>query len=854
MNKENIIKTYELLNHDTETEIRLIDPSKDPTNKKPPRNIFIKNKNDFLECCACFEGKYNIYAGINERKTNGTQKEDVISVSTIILDIDPIRTHGIKDDPSTQEELNESLKTAREICAQFKQENEIIPSIAMSGNGIQLWFKIPKYKIDDRNRDEFESRIKTFTNTIQQKYNNSKIKIDQIGDLPRIIKIIGTKSIKGNQTPERPHRESYWIETTHITNKTLLELILNYDINTLTNNTTSKNDLTNRNNILNIFTDEKYRLMFEGIIDEQPSRSEPEFALVCDLIKQFQTKEQIFSIMSLSKTGKWPASTQAYKETTYKNAIDDVRQKKLSNSNQQHIPPQKEQRNTTNKETPDPKIEDACAFILSSIKDGFCDETFQVWITFLNGKEEHFYEVTSQTFEDFIRMQIFKGMGYVRDNWIQPIIKTIESKYRNNQRKLFLRTGWYDNELYYQTSKNSCVVISKNRCELIKSPYIFRTFQTQIDHSIDLTATLTDYTLLEKYTNFTTNEEKELFFDILPAFFIPEISKPIILIKGEAGSAKSTLLKIMKKLIDPNISLEEGISLPKDPKDWYVISRQHYFLFFDNIGKIAPDEQDTCCRIIQGWSMEVRKLFTDNQTVYARLKNCMGINAIELENLQSDFLDRSLIFELKRIPDTKRLGDEQFKQNLNADLPKILGSILKLIQKSLEILPNIQDIPQSLRLLDFVKYSAAISQARGRDPKEFLAALTDKSILQKEESIDQSIIAQPIIKFMEDKKDWSGNTKELITCLLKQEYGEIINEGNYEKTIIGRVPRHFPQDPRLFSKELSKIGFVLKSKDIIMIKKRTGSSRIITLQNEYLQRNNADSVDFTPFKKYDDIK
>lgn len=848
MKKSDVINTYKLLGHNSETELRLIYPRKDIN--KSTKILFVKTEKEFIKVCEKYDGEYNIYAGINERTQGGTEAVDVISCSTIVIDVDPVRSNGIKNDPSTQEELDNSLITAKAIVARLVKEDGLLPpSIAMSGNGVQLWYKIPLTQIIDSNREDVESRIKKFISNIQNEYNDQTVHIDQIGDLPRIIKVIGTKSIKGNQTIDRPHRESCWLSITGQPDQKLLSGINNYDVKTLSSK--KQIDTTDRVELLKLFSNEENKLFFEGIIDGKPSRSEPEYALVMDLIKKFVPKEKIFAIMELSKTGKWNESSNAYKEKTYDNALREIREdhhditRTLVNMPSENIKDEHLSKNNQQikkkyivKELPKPSIEDGCDFIMSSIKEGFCDETFQVWIVFVWGQEEYFAEVTSQLFEDFVRLRLFNGMGYVRDNWVRPIIHTIESKYRNtHQRKLFLRTGWYEQEMYYQISKNTCVVVSPKRCEIIRSPYIFRTFQTQIDQTIDLTATIEDYKLLEKYTNFSSECEKELFFDILPAFFIPEISKPIILVKGEAGSAKSTLLKIMKKIIDPNLSLEDGISIPKDQKDWYVIGRQHCFIFFDNVSKIEPEDQDTCCRIIQGWNMEVRKLFTDNQTMYAWLKNGIGINAIELEALQSDFLDRSLIFELKRITDEKRKGDEQFKQELNKDLPKILGAIFKIIQKALGFLPSIKNVPQSLRLLDFVKYSAAISAVRGRTPKEFLDALTEKTLLQKEESIEQSLIGQPVIKFMEDKAEWTGKMSDLVTCILKQEYGEIITENGYEKSVIGHVPRHFPQDPRSFGRELTRIGFILKSKGILSNKNRSANGRLISLKNEYLVRN-----------------
>ena len=51
-------------------------------------------------------------------------------------------------------------------------------------------------------------RLKAFENHQRQLFATSLVKIDSIFNLSRIIKVIGTLSVKGENTPERPHRLS----------------------------------------------------------------------------------------------------------------------------------------------------------------------------------------------------------------------------------------------------------------------------------------------------------------------------------------------------------------------------------------------------------------------------------------------------------------------------------------------------------------------------------------------------------------------------------------------------------------------------------------------------------------------
>ena len=98
LNINDVVKTYQMVAHEKQTEIRLVDPHK----INPPKSIFVSTQEDFVKACEEHNGKYNVYVGINERKEKGTFKKDVLSVKTIVIDIDPERT---KDTCSNETEL-----------------------------------------------------------------------------------------------------------------------------------------------------------------------------------------------------------------------------------------------------------------------------------------------------------------------------------------------------------------------------------------------------------------------------------------------------------------------------------------------------------------------------------------------------------------------------------------------------------------------------------------------------------------------------------------------------------------------------------------------------------------------------
>jgi putative DNA primase/helicase len=203
-NEEEIKACYRFLEHLNETEIRIIDPRK----IQSPKSIFVHSEIEFINECKRYNGLYNIYVGINERQTNGTTKNDVISIKTLVIDIDAIREKGFEKEPATESELKEAEQVCDNIIEAIKKAKQSIPVKLCSGNGYQLWFAIPEIKIDDYNRQEIEDKSQLFQDLVKNKFDINNA-IDKIGDLPRIIKVWGTlniKSEKGIETSERPFR------------------------------------------------------------------------------------------------------------------------------------------------------------------------------------------------------------------------------------------------------------------------------------------------------------------------------------------------------------------------------------------------------------------------------------------------------------------------------------------------------------------------------------------------------------------------------------------------------------------------------------------------------------------------
>jgi hypothetical protein len=319
--EEDIIKTYNLLAHTNPIEIRAVDPN----DKIPIRTDTAKTQDEFLKKCMIYSGDYNIFCGINQRKIGGTKKEDIITQDMIVIDIDPIRK---RNTASTEEELNQAKEVANKIHL-YLQEEKVIGYKALSGNGYHIWIPIDHFLVEDENRTKCEDIIKNFFKFLAEKYNTETIKIDNIGDLPRVVKIIGTKSIKGENTLERPHRISKWIDTPErVLNPNVIEMLKKSQPQKKETQENEKTKFGKLELILK-FDKKMHELLNQDqkLIKEFQSRSELEASVVCKLIQYNFSFNEINKIMQDYSFQKWKEATEQYRKYTYEQCNDFVKDK-----------------------------------------------------------------------------------------------------------------------------------------------------------------------------------------------------------------------------------------------------------------------------------------------------------------------------------------------------------------------------------------------------------------------------------------------------------------------------------------------------------------------------------------------
>lgn len=310
--------------------------------------------------------------------------------------------------------------------------------------------------------------------------------------------------------------------------------------------------------------------------------------------------------------------------------------------------------------------------------------------------------------------------------------------------------------------------------------------------------------LLQSYINTSEDDYKLIVTFILNCFFTNS-HYPLLLLNGVAGSGKSIITQMIKTLVDPSpVMLRNQFESKED----LVIAVQHCHLVDLNNCKPMKKLEDTLCTILSGGVLTKRKKFTDSKQTVLYTHNPVVVNGIGETISQDDLLDRTIKVRTRQFdgdgvdlkPETQLLAE--FKQ----DLPYILGGILVCLQKVLSR-KNAIEQPKSLpRMADFYLFGLAVEKAMDWEKNSFKHAFYQNQKAIHNEILDDSKLAQAIIKLIAIKNEYFGSMKSLLDALIS--LGEI----NISS-------------PRLLSSEIDRITIQLQRVKKIIIKREGRSNK-----------------------------
>jgi len=116
--------------------------------------------------------------------------------------------------------------------------------------------------------------------------------------------------------------------------------------------------------------------------------------------------------------------------------------------------------------------------------------------------------------------------------------------------------------------------------------------------------------------------------------------------------------------------------------------------------------------------------------------------------------------ELERIPDAERRTEEELWERFEAEHPKMMGALFDILTRAIALKPSIK-LSRRPRLADWGEYAAAVYEVMGWGAETFLKDWDEIVQVQNQATLDGSPVAQAIIKFMEDKEEYTATSSEM---------------------------------------------------------------------------------------------
>ena len=326
------------------------------------------------------------------------------------------------------------------------------------------------------------------------------------------------------------------------------------------------------------------------------------------------------------------------------------------------------------------------------------------------------------------------------------------------------------------------------------------------------------------FVNIADAQDELLLLVYLVTCFVPDFPHPMAYFYGPQGSAKSTMSRLLRSLIDP--SRIDVSQIPDSERELDQLFEHHRFIAFDNVSFLGDKLSDTLCKAITGVSSSKRKLYTNDEYQIYSYQRCIVMNGINLLALKPDLLERSLLFELDRVDKTKRVYESDLWKRFEIEKPKLLGAIFTIISKAMRIKEHV-DLPERPRMADFALWGYAIAEAMGRDGDDFICSYKNNLKKQTMEVLYEHPTASAVLVFMRGKERWEGTASSLLT--------ELHFVADKEST-----HRKLPESANALSRSLAQVRTSLEEGGI-RFSRQDGKERSIIL--EYLDPEKIENTD-----------
>jgi hypothetical protein len=347
---------------------------------------------------------------------------------------------------------------------------------------------------------------------------------------------------------------------------------------------------------------------------------------------------------------------------------------------------------------------------------------------------------------------------------------------------VFVRVGQLGDHLYLDLADDEwgAVEIDSSGWRVVQNPPV-RFERTPGMRALPVPKAGGSIELLRSFVNLDDEQGFVLVVAWLLAAMHQKIAKPILAIRGGEGSAKSTLVEILRGLVDPHDP--PYTALPRTDLKLRAAAADAYCQAYDNISGLPASMSDALCRFVTAGS---------NQPVI--------INGISDIIKRPDLADRCVFIDCVPIPDWQRRTLADVMATFASARPQILGALLDAVVHGLQ---NQAQRPTPLpRMADFAQAVIAC-ETMFWPTGTFRTACEDNRAEIVEALIGAAPVTAAVRLLVAEQEFWEGEASDLDAFLR-------VISGNLEEA------KNWPAEPRLLANRLRdlapsllKIGIVV---------------------------------------------
>lgn len=321
---------------------------------------------------------------------------------------------------------------------------------------------------------------------------------------------------------------------------------------------------------------------------------------------------------------------------------------------------------------------------------------------------------------------------------------------------------------------------------------------------------------LKRHLNVKDNNSWRLIVSWMVQAMNPEGPYPLLVINGEQGTAKSTLSKLLRSIIDPNLAPLR--SLPRSERDLAIACSNSWVQVLENISYIPDWLSDALCRLATGGGFSTRTLYeNDEETLFAS-KRPIILNGICNFVTRHDLADRALMVNLEPIPDEKRVTEKELSNKFARSAPYIMGAFLDAVSMAIRNIES-TSLDRLPRMADFALWVTAAEPALPWKSGDFIKTYDEKRAQTVRDSVESQPVGAAILKLMDDRDTWEGTPGELLAEL------ESLTDERTKKM------RQWPSNARWLSSRVIEVSSFLRKIGIEVTKERSDKRHIQIVKN-----------------------